>query len=804
MGKINKDNNPNKENHIENYDFNIEKEITNITDNLPQYLYIIPLFDRPFFPPQSLPLLLDSSYLKTSIEKINQTDNQIGGFLLSKNDTPPTDTSDLYNYGTSFKLFNPIAVNNKIQIIAEGVKKFKIKKWLSNKPPFYAEVEYISDNIKKYDPIQIRAYILAIINSIKKLIPLNPIYNEELKFFLNKFINSEPSYFAEFSASLTTAPKEDLQKILEIKDLLKKLSNVLNLVKQEIEIVKLQQELRNDIEEKISKQQREFYLREQLNAIQEELGINKNDIIGDREKYEERINNLNINEEDMDVINDELDKIEILEPGSPEYAVSRNYLDTITSLPWGIYSKDKVNLRNAKKILNEDHEGLNDIKERILEFIAVGSLKGEIAGSIILLVGPPGVGKTSIGRSIAKALGRKFYRFSVGGIKDEAEIKGHRRTYIGAMPGKIIRGLMDVHTSNPVIMLDEIDKLSSSYHGDPGAALLEVLDPEQNSTFLDHYLDVRFDLSKILFICTANQLDTIPQPLLDRMEIMHLAGYIAEEKFQIAKKHLWPRLLKKAGLKSKQVTLSSGALKKIIEDYARAAGVRDLEQTLAKITRKAAVNIIQNKKEKLSITIKDIPKVLGDPIYTDDVLMYGVGVMTGLAWTAMGGATITIEASKVHNKKRGLRITGNLGEVMRESVEIAFSFISSNLNQYCDNIEFFDDALVHVHVPEGATPKDGPSAGITIASALLSLALDKTIKRNIAMTGEITLTGQILAVGGIKEKIIAARRNKIKEVIIPESCRSEIHEIPKYLLENLKIYYADHYNDVYSILFENK
>ncbi|MBP9722770.1 MAG: endopeptidase La [Gammaproteobacteria bacterium] len=771
-------------------------------DSLPKILYIIPLFEKPFFPPQALPMLFDSKYLKQSIEKINHTPEQIGGFILSKNKFPPTSVDNLYLHGTSFKLRNPVEVNNKYQIIAEGISHFRVKKWLSKKIPYLAEVEYISDSLKKYDPIQVRAYILAIINSIKQLIPLNPLYNEELKLFLHKFINADPSYFAEFTASLTTTSKENLQNILETRDLLQKLNSVLNLIKQEMEIVKLQTQLRNEIDEKISKQQREFFLKEELKSIQEELGITQDDSVTERERYEERLSKLKIKDEDYEKINDELEKLSVLEPGSPEYAITRNYLDTITTIPFGVYSKDKVSIRNARKILNNEHEGLEDIKERILEFIAIGSLKGDIAGSIILLVGPPGVGKTSIGKSVAQALDRKFYRFSVGGMKDEAEIKGHRRTYIGAMPGKIIRALIDTQTANPVIMLDEIDKMCVSYQGDPGAALLEVLDSEQNYNFLDHYIDIRLDISKVLFICTANQLDTIPQPLLDRMEIMHLAGYITSEKMKIAKKHLWPKILEKSGLKHYQIKLSDTALKKIIEDYARGAGVRNLEQKLSKIARKAALKIITNPDVTLSITTKNLIQVLGEPVFSEEMLMYGIGVMTGLAWTAMGGATLTIEASKVHNNRRGLRITGSLGEVMRESAEIAFSFISSHLEKYCINNNFFDNALVHIHVPEGATPKDGPSAGITIASALVSLALNRAIKRSIAMTGEITLTGHVLEVGGIKEKIIAARRNKIKEVILPTSVKADVKQLPKHLLDNLKLYYVEHYDDVFKILFK--
>jgi ATP-dependent Lon protease len=469
-------------------------------------------------------------------------------------------------------------------------------------------------------------------------------------------------------------------------------------------------------------------------------------------------------------------------------------------VPWGIHSKDKLGLRNAKKILNRDHAGLDDIKERILEFLAMGSFRGEVSGSILLFVGPPGVGKTSIGKSIAECLGRKFYRFSVGGMRDEAEIKGHRRTYIGAMPGKLVQALKDVEVCNPVIMLDEIDKMGSSFQGDPASALLEVLDPEQNSEFLDHYLDVRVDLSKVLFVCTANQLDTIPRPLLDRMDIIRLGGYIASEKLEIARKHLWPRLLERNKVKNSQVKISDSAIKALVEGYAREAGVRGLEKLLHRVLRKSVVKLL-GKAKSVSISNRNLVDFVGEPPFRAEKQLGGIGIITGLAWTAMGGATLPIEATRVHSKDRNLKLTGQLGKVMIESAQIAHSYVTTNADKFGVEKDWFLHNSLHLHVPEGATPKDGPSAGISMTSALLSLALKKIVRKSIAMTGEITLTGEVLPFGGVREKLIAARRIGIKEIILPEGNRRDVKELPKHIVQGLKIYHAAKYDDVFNVLF---
>ena len=561
-------------------------------DVLPANLYIIPLFERPFFPAQAQPIIIDEEPWLETIEAIGEAPQQVAGLLLMSGD--PGEEPGVRHFaamGTIVRMHDPKHNDGRVHFIAEGLQRFRVVRWLSDKPPYLAQVEYPEEQ-KPEESDELRAYAMALINTIRELIPLNPLYSEELKHFLKRFSPNEPSLLADFAATLSTAPKKDLQAALDATDVLERLEKVLLLTKKELDVVKLQSQIRERVEEQMSEQQRRFFLREQLKVIQQELGISKDDRTADLDIFRERLEGLELTEPAQERIDSEMDKLSVLETGSPEYAVTRNYLDVITSLPWGKCSKDKLDLKRAREILDRDHDGLEDVKDRIIEFLAVGATRGEVAGSILLLVGPPGVGKTSIGRSVADALGRQFYRFSVGGMRDEAEIKGHRRTYIGAMPGKFIQAIREVKVANPVIMLDEIDKVGASYHGDPASALLEVLDPEQNSEFLDHYLDVRFDLSKTLFICTANQLDTIPNPLLDRMENIRLSGYIAAEKLAIAEHHLWPRQLKRAGIAKSKVKLSRAALRHLIEGYAREAGVRHLEQLLGRIIRKATAKTL--------------------------------------------------------------------------------------------------------------------------------------------------------------------------------------------------------------------
>ena len=779
-------------------------ELVRPEDVLPNTLHVLPLIERPFFPAQGVPILMNDDPWLGTLTAVGETAHHLVGLLLVKpgTDAEKAGPADFHAMGTVVRVHHPMRNEGKIQFIAEGIRRFRVLDWLSDRPPFLVRVDYPEDVLG--DPDQLKAYAIAIINTLKELVPLNPLYSEELKFFLNRFNPNEPSSLTDFAASLTTASAEELQEVLDTVDVLERMKKVLVLIKKELEVARLQVEIRQQVEENLSEQQRKFFLREQLKAIQQELGIEKDDKTADIERFEERMKALEPPEQVRERFDEEIQKLSVLESGSPEYAVTRNYLDWLTSMPWGRLSEDNLDLDHARAVLDEDHDGLEDIKQRIIEFLALARIRGEVAGSILLLVGPPGVGKTSIGRSIARALGRRFYRFSLGGMRDESEIKGHRRTYIGAMPGKFVQALKEAGVANPVIMLDEIDKIGASYLGDPASALLEALDPEQNSEFLDHYLDVRVDLSRVLFICTANQLDTIPAPLLDRMEIIHLAGYITEEKIRIAKNHLWPRILRDAGMAPGSIRITDAALRRIIEGYAREAGVRNLEKRLRKILRKIAVSQVEadGRPRKRQIGVGDIEGFLGKPVFTKEKPFTGVGIVTGLAWTPLGGATLNIEATLVHTKHRGFKLTGQLGDVMKESAEIAYSYIASHLKEFGGDPAFFDEAFVHLHVPEGATPKDGPSAGITMATALLSLARDDRIRRPLAMTGELTLTGRVLPVGGIREKIVAARRNGIHEVILPDGNRRDYDELPSHVTEGLTVHFVKHYREVAKIAFD--
>ncbi|MGM0542099.1 MAG: endopeptidase La [Pseudomonadota bacterium] len=768
---------------------------------LPTEIFLLPVKERPFFPGQQLPILLNKKNWGETFEAIRSAKcRYIGLVYVECEEYEKATPEDFSHMGTLVKIHDPKVKEDYIQLIAEGIKRFQILSWVSESAPYRAKVSYPQD-IKKDSDIEFQAYGLAIMNAFKELLPLNPLYSEELKYFLNRYSASEPSQLADFAASLTSAENSKLQDILETLDLAERMEKVLALFKQEIEITKIQFSIRERVEESLSEHQREFFLRQQLHEIQEELGMIKDDQTLDSDRFLERMKTLTLTPEAQKKADEELNKLKMLDSQSPEYNVARNWLDWLTQLPWGKYSTDKLDLKRARKILDKGHDALEDVKNRILEFLAVGVLKGEVSGSIICLVGPPGVGKTSIGRSIAESLGRKFYRFSVGGMRDEAEIKGHRRTYIGAMPGKFVQALKDCETANPVIMLDEIDKIGASYHGDPASALLEVLDPEQNHDFMDHFMDVRFDLSKALFICTANTLDSIPGPLLDRMEVIRLSGYITEEKIKIAKHHLWPALLKDTGLTRQQVQITPAAIRHVIEGYAREAGVRNLKKQLAKLVRKLAVKFVTTDMKSTRIHVNELEEMLGQPRFALEKINQQIGTITGLAWTSMGGVTLTIEASRVHTLNRGFKLSGQLGEVMQESAGIAYSFISSNLDKYKADPEFFDKAFVHVHVPDGSTPKDGPSAGVTIATSLLSLARNESIKTPLAMTGELSLTGLVLPVGGIREKVIAAKRVSIKELILPEDNRKDYQELPDYLQEDMLVHFAKHFDDVARLTF---
>lgn len=768
---------------------------------LPGVLYVLPLANRPFFPAQMIPIVLEQEAWMRTVESVMEAGHKVVGLVLTRTDDPlEAKPADFYAMGTAGRIHKVVKLEDKLQIFVEGLQRFRIEDWVSSERPFAVRAQYFPETSYK-DVTELKAYTVAVVNTIKELLPLNPLYGEELKFFLNRFGPEEPSRLADFAASLTTASKEELQEVLETTHILDRLEKVLVVLKKEVEVAKAQMRIHKQVEESIHTRQREHFLREQLKAIQKELGIAKDDRTAELDRFRARLKDADLPEEAGKRIDEEMKKMSVLEVGSPEYAVTRNYLDWLTLLPWGKYSEDNLDLEHAREVLDRDHEGLEDVKQRIIEFLGVGAMRGEVAGSILLLVGPPGVGKTSIGRSVAAALGRRFYRFSLGGLRDEAEVKGHRRTYIGAMPGKFIQAIKDVGTANPVIMLDEIDKVGASYRGDPASALLEVLDPEQNQDFLDHYLDVRFDLSKVLFMCTANQMDTIPAPLLDRMEVIRLGGYITLEKMEIARSHLIPRQLGKMGLKRTELRIEKNAIREIIERYARESGVRHLQKRIGTIARKAVVKILKGQKPPIKVGVKNLEDYLGKPVFREEKPMTGVGIATGLAWTPLGGATLDVEATRVHEHTRGFKLTGQLGDVMKESAEIAYSYISSHSAPYGAPADYFEKAFVHLHVPAGATPKDGPSAGITMATALLSLARGQKIARPIGMTGELSLTGQVLPVGGIREKVIAARRVRIAELILPEANRGDFEELPEHVRNGLTVHFVKQYKEVVTTVY---
>ncbi|MFQ5646692.1 MAG: endopeptidase La [bacterium] len=782
------------------------QELILASDALPESLIIVPLQQRPIFPGMVIPLIITGAHAIKAIEAVENSPSKLLGFILTRNDVDESEVvpDDLYSVGVVANIIRLIHTDeDSLQIMISALERFTVVNFVANRPFLMAQVKYHVEPDLRVNK-SLKAYSLAIISSIKELISLNPLFKEEIKLFLGKSSLDDPGKLADFAVSLTTANKSVIQKVLETFNVKKRIDRVLIILKKELDLTRLQAKITKQIEDKISQRQREFFLKEQLKEIKKELGLSKDDRTSEIDQFTKRLKKLKLSEEAKEVVDTEMSKLQLLEPSSPEFGVVRGYLDWLTSLPWGVFSRDNYNVAKASRILEKDHYGLEDIKERILEFISVGKLKGDISGSILCFVGPPGVGKTSLGKSVARALGRKFFRFSLGGMKDEAEIKGHRRTYIGAMPGKIIQSLKTVKTANPVIMLDEIDKVGNSFQGDPASALLEVLDPEQNLQFLDHFLDVRFDLSNIMFIATANQTDTIPAALLDRMEIINLSGYILEEKLEIAKRYLIPKQLKNHGLTSKQLKISSSVIRRIIDSFARESGVRGLENQIKKICRKAARKLaVDQEAAPVKVQPRDLKEFLGNPIFSEDqTLKLNIpGVVMGLAWTSYGGTTLFIESIRVKDDKAGFKQTGQLGGVMVESSDIAYSFVRSSIEKYGGKPEFLQKSMIHLHVPAGATPKDGPSAGITMATSLISLATGRAVKRKIAMTGELTLTGKVLPIGGLKEKTIAAIRAKTSELIFPEENRKDYDDLPDHIKKGLQVNFVNHYDEVFKIIF---
>ena len=790
-----------------------EKSLVISEDVFPDSLIIVPLYDRPLFPKMLLPVIISDEKLENILEEeLKGPLRYVGLVYCSENEGPEQSGEDvnipdnLAKIGTVARIVQASKHgNDPMHIIVQVMERFEILEIFADDPIFRAKVKYLQVTESQKSEFELKAFSVSIINFIKELVQLNPLFKEELGLLMGRINLKDPATLADFAASMTTASGKELQDILETMSIKERIEKALNLLRHELEVAKLQVKISQRVEDRMSQQQREFFLREQLKEIKKELGITKEGPESEVEKFEARIKKLKLSEEAKERIDEELEKMRLIEPASPEYHVTRTYLDWLTILPWGIYSKDYYNIQRAARILNRDHYGLKDVKDRILELISVGIINGDLAGSIVLLVGPPGTGKTSVGQSIARALGRKFYRFSLGGMRDEAEIKGHRRTYIGALPGKFVNAIKTCKTANPVIMLDEIDKIGASFQGDPASALLEVLDPEQNKDFLDHYLDVRFDLSKVLFICTANQTDTIPPALLDRMEVIRLSGYILEEKLEIARKHLLPKQLKIHGLNKSQFSLPKVVLREIIDGYAREAGVRSLENNLKKLMRKSARKIVEEEIELVKISKDELPEMLGRKTFAEETRYKKpkVGVITGLAYTSVGGATLFIESSFVEAKNPGFKQTGQLGDVMIESTEIAYTFIRSKGITDEKIKTFFKENFVHMHVPAGATPKDGPSAGITMACALYSLVTQEPIITNIAMTGELTLTGLVMPIGGVKEKTIAARRAGITQLIFPAENQKDFEELDEIISAGIKTHFVKSFDDVLPICFPN-
>lgn len=793
---------------------------------LPNKLTLIPLQGRPIFPGIFTPLMISSSEDVKVADSAYDKDGFVGIVML-KNEVENPTVADLYKVGTVARIIKKVNLpDGGINIFVSTQKRFRIRKTLHAQAPMAAAVEYLEE--EENDTFEVKALTRALISEMKEVSENNPLFSEEMR--LNMVNIDNPGKIADFIASILNTDKEDQQKILETLNVRQRMEQVLVFIKREQELLRVQKKIQAEINERVDKNQREYFLREELKSIQDELGETAEGNATDYQKFKQKIDELKFEGEIKENVDSELEKFKLMDPNSSEFIGTRNFLELVTQLPWRVPAVDDYDLGRAKKILESDHFGLNDVKKRILEYLAVRKMKKDAKGSILLLVGPPGVGKTSVGKSIANAMNKPFYRFSVGGMRDEAEIKGHRRTYIGAMPGKIIQGLKITKSSTPVFMIDEIDKMGSSHNGDPASALLEVLDPEQNINFRDNYLDLPFDVSNVFFILTANTLDSIPGPLLDRAEVIQLSGYIDQEKLEIAKKYLIPKNLEKNGLKKNQVKFTKAALLEIAEEYARESGVRNYEKNIDKISRKVVTELITEAELKRSelknvaetdlsgsetenssaevqaildrqITIDagDLYKYLGKPVFDESEIKAAKvpGTAIGLAWTSMGGDTLLIESTYFAGKG-GLILTGQMGDVMKESSQIAFNWARKFvLDRKTKKADWFDKNMVHLHIPEGATPKDGPSAGITMATTFVSLFMNKKIKPNLAMTGELSLTGQVLPIGGLREKTVAAKRNKIKTIIIPKANERDLEEIPENVKHGIKFIAV---SDVHEVL----
>jgi ATP-dependent Lon protease len=763
---------------------------------------VMPLRNTVLFPQQVIPIYIGREKSLKLIEDLGPGDKHIVVVAQEDGSIEDPKPEDLYAYGTLgvvLKVFD--MPDNSKSAIVQGVERVKLLSFGDAEPYYTAVVERIKDNPVN-DDLELDALAKNLRDTFTELIQVAPNLTEEHSGMLSNI--QKPSRLADRAVSLLTVPNQEKQEVLEELEVKKRVEKTITLLTREIQRIKLGEEIQSEVHDEISKTQREYYLREQMKAIKRELGEDEETV--EIKELEDRIKAAGLPEEAKKVAMKELDRLTRIPTQSPEYSVSRTYIEWLADLPWSKSSDDQINVKKAEKILDEDHYGLEKVKERILEYLAVRNLKqernpdGVVRGPILCFSGPPGVGKTSLGKSIARAIGREFVRMSLGGVRDEAEIRGHRRTYIGALPGRIIQSMKKAGTNNPVFMLDEIDKLGSDFRGDPSSAMLEVLDPEQNDSFSDHYLEVNFDLSNVMFITTANYQDAIPPALRDRMEILDFSGYIEDEKIKIAQRHLIPKQIEENGLTKTEVSLDKAAISELVRSYTRESGVRNLEREIANVLRKVARDIVEKTIKKIRVTKAKALDYLGAPRFYSELAERTTkpGVVTGLAWTAAGGDILFIESSKMKGKGN-LTLTGQLGDVMKESATAALTYVRSHTDILGIPEDFHEKTDVHVHVPAGAIPKDGPSAGVSMFTSLVSLLTSKPVKDKLAMTGEITLRGNVLPIGGVKEKVTAAHRSGIRHIILPDHNKKDLEEIPEHIKKDLNFYFAKEIMDVIDV-----
>jgi len=755
----------------------------------------MPIRDMVVFPKMILPMFVGDERLVRLVDEAVVQDRFMGLLALREGKEEITPES-LYQVGILVLIQKMLKMpDGTLRLIIQGVSRMRVLEFVQTEPYFKARVQPLEDRM--VEDLEIQALVVNIKGLFKKFLDMSPHLPPELGIIALNV--DHPGNLADLVAANLNVKVEEKQEILEALDVKERLQKVLRLLNREVQILELGSKIQSEIKGQMDKVQRDFYLREQLKAIQRELG-EVDDRTAEIQELREKIEKAGMPEEAKSVALRELDRLSKMPPAAAEYTVSRTYLDWLVELPWSVYTEDNLDIERARKVLDEDHYDLEKVKKRIVEYLAVRKLKPDAKGPILCFVGPPGTGKTSLGQSIARALGRKFVRLSLGGVRDEAEIRGHRRTYVGALPGRIIQGIRKAGSSNPIFMLDEVDKLGSDFRGDPSSALLEVLDPEQNHSFSDHYLEVPYDLSRVMFITTANVLEAIPAPLRDRMEVLELPGYTLEEKVMIAKQYIIPRQLEAHGLTRDAISFEKRAIEKIIKEYTREAGVRNLEREIAAICRAVASEYAAGRARKVTVKPSSLTAYLGQPKFYSEVAerTAQAGVATGLAWTPVGGDILFVEATKMPGKK-SLTLTGQLGDVMKESAQAALSFIRANAQKFGVDPDFFEKYDIHVHVPAGAIPKDGPSAGVTILAALLSLLTDRPVRPDVAMTGEITLRGMVLPVGGIKEKVLAAHRAGIQTVILPEKNRRDLEEVPENVRKEMRFHFIKRMEEIASL-----